>query len=247
MLRYPKYSRDRIRQLVERLQTKIHRETRPIEQLRVSPPTDRITRAEALQLEFRPVQLGEQFGPLWTTFWFKATAVIPPEWQGERVDLLWVSHSEATLWLEGWSAQGLNYEPAAYDRSVRSDALLLARAAGGETIEFEVEMACNSVFGGDPGFKQTFSSVSPFVFDRCDLAVFDPAAAALYYDLVVLQMLEAESAGPKPDLDGAWSGELLHELNRVANLLDPDDRATWPAAREIAQTTLPTLQRIPGA
>ena len=76
-----------------------------------------------------------------------------PSWQGGRVDLLWNSHSEATLWLHGRSAQGLNYEPAAHDRSVRPDALLLAQVRGGETIEFQVEMACNSVFGAEPGFR----------------------------------------------------------------------------------------------
>ena len=74
------------------------------------------------------------------------------------------------------------------------------------------------------------------MFDQCDLAWFDPAAAELYYDLAVLQMLEAESAAAQPDLEGAWGGELLHELNRVANLLDPADRATWPPAQEIART-----------
>jgi alpha-mannosidase len=235
MLRYPKYTRDRIRQLLDRLQSKIYREVRPVDQLSVSPPTGRISREQALGLAYRPVQRGEQFGPLWTTFWFKAKAVIPPEWQGGRVDLLWVSHCEATLWLDGRSTQGLNYEPAANDASVRPDALLVEAARGGEPIEFEVEMACNSVFGSEPGFPPPFASLTPFVLDQCDLAWFDPEAASLYYDLAVLQMLEAESA-VRPDLEGAWSGELLHELNRVANFLDPDDRATWPAAREIAQT-----------
>ncbi len=236
MLRYPKYTRDRIRQLVERLRTRIYREVRPVDQLWVSPPTGRISRQDALDLSYRPVERGEQFGPLWTTFWFKARATIPVAWEGGRVDLLWNSHSEATLWLDGRSTQGLNYEPVANDRSVRPDALLLPQARGGESIAFEVEMACNSVFGGEPGFAPPFASLSPFVLDQCDLAWFDPAAAELYYDLAVLQMLEAESALQPEDLEGAWGGELLHELNRIANLLDPADPATWPAAREIART-----------
>ena len=236
MLPYDRYTRDRIRQLVERLRGKIYPDARPAAEMRVSPPVGRISRQEAQALAYRPVQLGEQFDPRWTTFWFQIKATVPAEWRGERVDLLWASHSEATLWVDGQPRQGLNYEPASGDKSVRPDALLLDRAAGGETLEFAIEMACNKVFGYGQGWETApFQHVSEFVLDRCDLARFDAGAWELYHDLLVLQTLEAESVGTPPDLDPAWSGTLLRELNRVANTLDPDDRATWPAAREIAR------------
>ena len=236
MLRYPEYTRERIRQLVERLGRKIYREVRHVEQLAVSTPTGRITPPEARELTYRPVRPGEPFGPRWTTFWFRGSVTVPAAWRGSRVDLLWNSHSEATLWIDGRSRQGLNYEPTSGDHSVRPDALLLPSARGGETVDFEVEMACNHVFGYGQGYEPViFESVSPFVLDRCDVALFDPAAWELYHDLNVLQMLEAESVGKTRDLDAAWAGELLRELNRVANGLDPDAPATWPGARAIAR------------
>ena len=164
MLRYPSYTRDRIRQLVERLSSKCYRDTRPAAELLVGPAVGRIGRSEALGLSYRPAALGEQFGPLWTTFWFRVKATVPSEWRGQSVDLLWNSHSEATLWLNGQPRQGLNYEPTGGDKSVRPDARLLERAEGGETLEFEVEMACNQTFGYGQGFETLpYQTVSRFV------------------------------------------------------------------------------------
>ena len=63
-----------------------------------------------------------------------------------RVDLLWDSGSEATLWRDGEVLQGL------YSgwRALRTVAPVLEPATGGEPVELAVEMACNSWAGDDP-------------------------------------------------------------------------------------------------
>ena len=231
MLQHPDYTRSRIRQLVDRLHGKVYAGNRPVDDLRVSPRTGRISYAAARRLPYRPVAIGTQFGPQWATYWFKAKAKVPAAWAGRRVDLLWVSHSEATLWRDGRTLQGLNHEPTAWDKSSRPDAVLLEEARGGETVSFEIEMACNRVFG--QGHAYHFQTVSPFVLEQCDLALFDPEAWELYYDLLVLADLENEQTKPDAGMDPAWAGELLSELNRAANVLDPGDRSTWPEARAI--------------
>ena len=98
MIRHPEYTRARLAQTAERLRALVYPDTCPIEELLVSTAVDRIGRDEARRLTYRPAALGERFGPLWATFWFRVVATVPDGWAGSRVDLLWDSASEATLW-----------------------------------------------------------------------------------------------------------------------------------------------------
>lgn len=228
MLKHPEYTRNRLARVADSLFSRIYPEKRAVSQLLVSPRVERISYADAQKLKYRPAKIGQQFGPLWATYWFRGQTTVPQEWKGRRVDLMWASHSEATLWVNGRSVQGLNYEPASWHHSVRPDAILAEKAKGGERLSFEIEMACNRIFGGDSG---PFRTVSPYILEQCDIALFDQQVWDLYYDFLVLQQLEAELSREGGTSDRTWAGELLYELNTVANDLDLDDRSTWPAVR----------------
>lgn len=234
MLQYPDYTRVRLRQLAERLCARIYPATQAVSRLEVAGPTDRISYQEAQSLDYRPTQLGEQFGPNWATFWFRVGAEIPADWNGKRVDLEWISHSEAMLWIDGKTVQGLNYEPAINDRSARSDAILTRDATGGQTLEFSIEMACNRLAGLTP--SHNLQTISHFVLDQCRIARFDQEAWDLYFDFATLQMLEATLS--KNGAEPSWSGHLLYELNRFANLYNEDDRQTWQDGRAILRDLL---------
>ena len=93
-------------------------------------------------LEYRPASIGERFGPLWATYWFRVRATVPEEWRGRRVDLLFVSQSEAALWRDGRIVQGLNTG----GDGERPDAVLAAVAEPGP-LELQIELACNGMFG----------------------------------------------------------------------------------------------------
>jgi len=237
MQRHHDYTRDRLRHLGERLRSRIYAESRPIDSLLVSGRVDRIpfARAQALPADvFRLAKLGDQFGPLWATYWFRAQTVVPPQWKGRRVDLLWNSHSEATLWMGGRSIQGLNSEPGdRWNPSVRPDAILLQSAAGGDTISFQVEMACNRLFGELGHQAGYYKNIEPYILDQADIAVFDPEAWEFWLDYHVLEQLAADVEN---ELDRAWAGLLLERLNHLANILDIDDRATWPQARQVLKS-----------
>ncbi|MHB8618675.1 MAG: hypothetical protein ACYDAG_03750 [Chloroflexota bacterium] len=97
MIRHTEYTRARLAQTAERLRALIYPQTCPPDEMLVSPPVGRISWEEAQRLPYRPASLGERFGPLWTTFWFRLRARVPDQWHGRRIDLLWVSHSEAAL------------------------------------------------------------------------------------------------------------------------------------------------------
>ncbi len=222
MLREPHYTRDRIAAVGRRLEALVYPECRDPDRMLVAGPTDRIPWDEAQALDYRGARLGEQFGPLWATYWFRVEATVPADWADSRVDLLWVTHSEATLWVGGRSIQGLNTSP----EGARPDALLLERASGGEQLELQIELACNGKFGRLPAPYQT---VEPVVLDRCQIARFDPRAWALFHDLDVLRRLQADAPN---GLDPAWAGELLRELDRFCDLWD-EDPGTWEEAAAV--------------
>ena len=217
MQQHAQYTRTRIQQLVDRLKEQIYPRTVEIEDLQISGPVDRISHDEAQALTYEPVQTGRQLGPAWATYWVRGKGTVPQEWAASRVDLLWKSHSEATVWVDGRSLGGLN--PG------RDEVVLAAKARGGETIEFQVEIACNGLFGQQ---GRHYDSIEPYVLDRCGLGCFDPQAWELYYDMLVLSELEREE-----DLERDWKGRLLAQLNRAANVLIEEDRSTWPPAQAI--------------
>ncbi len=234
--RYESYTRDRLAQVARRLRRSIWTDRAAVSGIEIAGPTGRIGFEAAQGLDYRPVSLGEPLGPLWSTYWVKVTAEVPVEWRGSRVDLHWDSLSEALLRLDGCTAQGLNIG--------RNEARLLERAAGGETLTFDIEVACNRAFGAQEGGHPP---AELYRLVACDIRRFDAEAWALFHDFDVLRQLEADrtpgqtprSTGGlasklvRPALDTTWAGKLLHQLNEVCNILDPEDRATWPAARAI--------------
>ena len=116
MHRYPEYTRGRLAQTVGRLREFVHADRRPFDELLIAGPVDRIGHAEARRLEYRPARMRERLGPLWATYWLRATATVPEAWAGSRVDLIWETGTESTLWLEGRPSQGL--VTGQYDRPV---------------------------------------------------------------------------------------------------------------------------------
>ncbi len=205
MIRHLEYTRGRLASTSARLRARIYPEARAVDTLEVTEHVDRISFDEAQRLPLRPARIGEQFGPLWATYWFRIRATIPEEWHGRRVDLIFVSNSEAALWRDGVVIQGLNTGGA----GERPDAVIGDPAEPGP-VELWVELACNGMFGSRD------STRAEAILDRCELVVFDPTAWQLYFDFEILRALEAE-----PGLDPGWAGHLRSELNRFCNEEDP--------------------------
>ncbi|MEI9991938.1 MAG: alpha-mannosidase [Rhizomicrobium sp.] len=234
--RYAGYTRTRLKQFARRLNRAIYPDRAPAERIELAGPTDRIPFERAKDLDYRPAELGAPLGPLWATYWARITVKIPEGWRGARVDLYWDTRSEALIWRDGRSVQGLN--------SGRHTAPLTPAARGGETITLYIEIACNRAFGAaEAGHPAT----EAYQLIACDIGRFDPDAWSLFHDFDVLRQLEADREPPqtprstggvapklvRPALDTTWAGKLLHDLNRACNLIDPEDRTTWDAGRPI--------------
>ena len=201
MIRHLGYTRERLAQMSQRLLEQVYPDVRPADSVLVTGPVDRISWEAAQALEYRPAAIGERFGPLWATYWFRVHATVPEEWRGRRVDLLFASQSEAALWRDGRVVQVLNTG----GDGERPDAMLFRSAEPG-AVDLQIELACNGMFGDKP---------EPAELRRCDIALFDPAAWRLYFDFETLRALEAGTR------DAAWSGRLREDLNRFCNEGDP--------------------------
>jgi alpha-mannosidase len=199
LISHPEYTRRRLKQVSARLRARVYGELCPVDELLVAGPVDRISWEEAQALDYRPAAPGERFGPLWATFWFRLQATVPDAWRGARVDLLWQSGSEATLWEDGRVVVGLNRHHAE---------ATLADAAAPGVLTRQIELACNGLFGRQD---------APVELLRCELGRFDPEAWRLANDFELLRALEAH-----PATDPTLAGELRARLEEFA---DTGDRA----------------------
>jgi alpha-mannosidase len=207
LISHREYTRRRLAQTSERLRAGVFTDLRPVDELVVAGPVDRISWDEAQSLDFRPADLGERFGPLWATYWFKVRATVPEEWRGERVELRWYSDSEATLWRDGRVVAGLNRHHAE---------ATIADSAEAGAVDLQVELACNGLFG-----KQD----RPVELTRCELARWDAAAWKLAHDFELLRRLEAH-----PATEPSLSARLRVELERFC---DDGDREILDALYEL--------------
>jgi len=222
-IRHAGYTRARLAQTGARLMALTYADRRAPDELSVSPRTGRISHLQAQQLAYRPAAVGARFGPLWATYWFRLAARVPEEWAGARVDLLWRTGTESTLWIAGRPRQGLSTGEG-YDRP---DAVLLDPAEGGERAEAEIELVCNGHFGAPYGAP---ALAEPAFLEQCELARFDPEAWELAHDFRVLQELEADAAN---GLDPSWAGELATQLSRFCDVWVEEDRSSWAPARAL--------------
>jgi alpha-mannosidase len=187
----------------------------------------RITYAEALQGEYRPTNLGEKFGPDWSTHWFKVNIEIPTTWKGCEVHLLWDSSSEGCIWRDGQPVQGLTGSSNGFSMDIlRGEYFLTKKAAGGEKIELYIESAVNGLFGvpeNDPRLAQLG------LLKQAEIAVFDRAAWDLLWDFRILADMAVNLPTNTPR-----GGQALAAANAMVNTIRLNDPSTWPPGRAIA-------------
>ena len=190
----------------------------------------RITFAEAMRGKYRPAHIGEQFGPLWATFWFKIDIAIPTAWRGKEVVFLWDSNSEACVWQNGVPLQGLTGSGAAawlkLAGPIRNRFLLTPRARGGERQTLFVEVACNQLFGES-------NKLELGKLTQAEIAVFDREVWDFQWDYTLIADMARQLPAQTPR-----AAQALWAANAIINACNLDNRATWPAARRIARQFL---------
>ena len=205
---------------------KIYKNRHPIKILCFAAP-GRIPFEAALQGNYEPIDVGYQFGPIWSTHWVQAEIEIPTEWKDQEVHLIWDSTSEACIWdVDGQPLQGLTGSGNSWvSGSIRPEFRLTQKAKGGEKLTYFIEVACNGLFGNS--FTNTDINLTGYL-RKAEIAIFDPDAWDLFWDFQVI----ADMAENLPE-DSPRGGQALFAANAIINAIDIDDPATWKIGKEI--------------
>ncbi|MCL5994751.1 MAG: alpha-mannosidase [Chloroflexi bacterium] len=227
MLKHLEITRQRLQNFTseDNLRGRVYPQRAPVTLTVYSAP-DRIPYAEAVQGNYRPTQVGEQFGPIWSTHGFKVDIEIPQNWKGHEVHLLWDSSSEACVWEDGQPLQGLTGSSSSWAaNALRSQYTLTRKASGGEKITLYIEIACNGLFGITGDTQPSHIGL----LRQAEIAAFDCEAWELLWDFVtVADMAQALPANTPR------GGQALRAANDMINVCDLEDRSTWEQARKIA-------------
>ena len=104
--------------------------------------------AERLKLKYRPIKRGERWGGAFDCGWFHVTGEVPKAWRGACVTLNLDFHGEALVFdAKGCPLVGLT-NGCAFLPGYRKDHFhWLAKAKGGEKVDFWVDAGANDMFG----------------------------------------------------------------------------------------------------
>jgi len=232
MLKHPELTLQRIQLFATQrgLVNKLYTQSAPVK-LAVYHAPDRITYDEAMKGDYQPAQVGQQFGPFWSTHWFRVEIDIPAAWAGKEVHFLWDSTSEATVWENGSPMQGLAGSGNSWGTpgAIRPEYILTRSAKGGESLVLYVEMAVNNLFGLgvalDPAHLAQIGTLR-----QAEIAVFDREAWDLLWDFRVIADMAQHLPANTPR-----KGQALYTANEMINRIDLEDRSTWAYARDCAK------------
>ncbi len=199
--------------------------------------------ARAVGGPFEAFGVGQRWGGMWSTTWFRFRSAIPPAWSGQEVVAL-VHLGGATV--VGFSAEGLVWTPDLvpvqglhhHHRQVP-----VAGLAGRDgTVDFYVEAAANPIPPWDradwPPLEPDYRGPALYTLERADLATVDRGMEALVADMeVVIQMAEwmEDRRGPA-----------LAALGRAVELVVGADRSATGAARDALRPLLDRAGPVPG-
>ncbi len=191
---------------------------------------------EAMKGPWVEVTKGYQYGPAYTTFWFRLSGTIPTSFGGHHVSVVAEVGGERTVWKDNSPWCGVDVE--------HSDFGWLEGAAfssgstppvGGEDVEFYIQAYTRNAQTSVHGRELPRSAVTETV-ERAELVTVDHETKDLFYDVdFSLNLLQTIDQG-----DPAYA-TILRALNDVANTYSPTNRETLARCRKILKDALGSL------
>jgi alpha-mannosidase len=195
--------------------------------------------AHAVQQEFQPFAVGEAWGRPWDTVWFEVSGEVPPGWDDAEL-LVGLGFSDE---LPGFQAEATAYRPdGTVIKAVEPRNTWVPLPAAGP-FTLLLEAAANPLVGepgryeptplGDPA---TAGDEPLYRLERLEVARRDIVVWELLQDVAVLDGLVEVLPS-----DGMRRAQIVHALERMVDLMDPDDVAgTAALGREALAPALAT-------
>ncbi|HET6965530.1 MAG TPA: glycoside hydrolase family 38 C-terminal domain-containing protein [Acidimicrobiales bacterium] len=165
-------------------------------------PGEPLSPKEAVAGPFEPFAVGERWGGMWSTTWFRFRSAVPPGWEGrEMAALIHLGgarvvgfSAEGLIWTPDLRpVQGLHHEHREYP--LRSIGGAGADLRPGQQVDFYVEAAANPIprwhVKDWPRLEPDYAGTPLYALEQADLATVDRVVEALLLDLdVVIQIAE---------------------------------------------------------
>jgi alpha-mannosidase len=189
---------------------------------------------------YEDAALVQEFGPSWSTHWFKLYIKLPDTiCSNEHVELHWDCNNEATVWTEdGRPLQGLT------GRGERIEWIVPRSFKDGGKHLIYIEMACNGMFGKGPGrpiFKnnpggdliQPPDQSKHFALSKAEIVAVNWNARMLYMDIMAIH--EATTVLP----DESWQQHKARSVGtKIMNTFKLSDNNSIIRCRKIAEKFL---------
>ncbi|KAF2106680.1 glycosyl hydrolases family 38 N-terminal domain-containing protein [Lophiotrema nucula] len=188
---------------------------------------------EAVKHDFKPTNVGESFGPSWSTHWFKVKLTVPKSLREyDHLEFVWDANNEGLIYTEeGDAVHGLT------GGGERTEWILPKELKDGTEHTFYIEMACNGMFGNAPGGD----SIQPpdpnryFQLHTAEVRAVNLEARALYFDF-----WEISDAAREFPADSWESHQALQICNKIMDtfIAGSGSKESIKEGREIANEYL---------
>lgn len=233
MLKHSDLTRRRIAQFLKNeLAPRIHGERAPLAiEFNDASAT---SQNEAKKGTWRTVEPGFQYGPAYTTFWFRLTGEVPVSMQEKEIAVVAEVGGERTVWKDNSPWCGIDW---AHTDMGWLDGKMFPSSRSGKEKRLEVYVQVYTgnpqvrVHGREPERDQLVEKV-----EKAEIVVIDREIKDLKYDVeFALDLCEAI------DPDGPAYATILRALNDVANLFSADHRDTIARCRKVLRDAMGSL------
>ena len=232
MLKHSDLTRRRIGQFLKsELEPRIYGERSPLQIEFHDQPAANQNDAKAGK--WRTVEPGFQYGPAYTTFWFRLTGEVPANMQGQEVAVVAEVGGERTVWRDNSPWCGIDW--AHTDMGWLDGKMFPSAKSKDKKVEVYIQVYTGNpqvrVHGREPEREKLVEKVQ-----KAELVVIDREIKDLKYDVEftadLLDSLDKE--------DPAYAIQ-LRALNDVVNAFNPANRETIARCRKIIRDANSTL------